>query len=134
MNKFVTDVAETLEVDTLGLDDDFRATPDWCSLKGFGLLVLLENNWSTPLDVTRFLELKTVRELWREAFRAFAAGVLKVPVATLVAHDRVGSIPEWDSINQLRLVMESEKHFGIAYALEDIPQIKCLDDFLAFAN
>lgn len=130
MNAFVKAVADVLEVETLELGTEFRQTDGWCSLKGFGLLVLLENDWETPLGIDRFLELKTVRDLWREAFLTFAAGVLKVPRATLSGASACGSIPEWDSVNHLRLVMEAEPRFGVSYPLERIPALKTIDDFL----
>ena len=129
MNKFLQSVASVLEVESVALDDAFRAVPDWCSLKGFGLLVMMENDWAAPLSIDRFLELKTVRDLYREAFVAFAAGVLKADRAT-VASASYGSIPEWDSVAHLRLVMEAEKHFGTYYPLETIPSLKTIDDFL----
>lgn len=130
MNAFVKAVADVLEVETLELGTEFRQTDGWCSLKGFGLLVLLENDWETPLGIDRFLELKTVRDLWREAFLTFAAGVLKVPRGTLSGDSACGSIPEWDSVNHLRLVMEAEPRFGVSYPLERIPELKTIDDFL----
>ena len=130
MNRFVKAVADVLEVDALDLDTRFRETEGWCSLKAFGLLVMLENDWGAPTDIERFMSLATVRDLWREAFVAFAAGVLKVPRGSLSGETECGSIPEWDSVNHLRLVMEAEPRFGVHYPLETIPSIKKLDDFL----
>lgn len=130
MNKFLTSVASVLEVESLGLDDDFRAVPGWCSLQGFGLLVLLENDWGAPTTIDRFLELKTVKDLYREAFLAFAAKVLKVDRSRISGATEYDSIPEWDSVNHLKLVMESEAEFGVSYPFERIPFLKTLDDFL----
>ena len=130
MNRFVEAVASVLEVDSLGLDDDFRTVPGWCSLQGFGLLVLLENDWGAPPTIDRFLALKTVRDLYREAFLSFAARVLKVDRATLAGSTEYASIPEWDSVNHLKLVMEAEPYFGVSYPLERVPFLKTLDDFL----
>ena len=132
MNRFVEAVAGVLEVDpsSIDLDAPFRETEGWCSLKAFGLLVMLENDWGAPTDLMRFMELRTFRDLWREAFIAFAAGVLKVPRERLSGDTEYGSIPEWDSVNHLRLVMEAEPRFGVRYPLESIPALKKLDDFL----
>jgi len=66
MDEFLTAVADALEVDAIGPDDEFRAVEGWCSLKAFGLLVLLENDWKTPVSLDRFLTLNTPRDLWRE--------------------------------------------------------------------
>lgn len=130
MNLFLKAVAGVLEVDSIGLDDDFRAVPGWCSLQGFGLLVTLENDWATPLRIERFLELKTVRDLMREAFISFAAGLFKVDRGVLNGATAYNSIPEWDSVAHLRLVMEAEKRFGVRYPLERIPSMLTIDDFL----
>jgi len=133
MNKFINAVADVLEVapESLVLDKPFRETEGWCSLKAFGLLVMLENDWCAPTDINRFMELKTVRDLCREAFVAFASGVLKVPRDRLSGDTAYGSIPEWDSVNHLRLVMEAEPRFGVAYPLEAIPGLKTIDDFVS---
>lgn len=130
MNRLIKAVADVLEVKTLDLDDEFRTLDGWCSLKAFGLLVTLENDWATPLTIDRFLELRTVRDLYREAFISFAAGVFGVSREKLNGDSACGSIPEWDSVNHLRLVMEAEKRFGTHYPLELIPQLKVVDDFL----
>lgn len=133
MNSFVAAVASVLEVESIGLEDDFREVPGWCSLQGFGLLVLLENDWGAPVKIERFLEMRRVRDLYREAFLCFAAKVLKVERARLSGETEYGSLPEWDSVNHLKLVMEAEAKFGVSYPLEKIPFIKKLDDFLVDA-
>lgn len=129
-SKFVSDVASVLEVEEIGLEDDFRSVPGWCSLQGFGLLVLLENDYGAPTTIDRFLELKTVRDLYREAFLAHAAKVFKVDRKDLSGETAYGSIPEWDSVNHLKLVMETEARFGVSYPMERIPFMKTLNDFL----
>ena len=131
MNKFSKAVADVLEVESVALDTPFRETEGWCSLKAFGLLVMLENDWGAPTDINRFMSLKTVRDLCREAFIAFAAGVLKVPREKLSGDSACGSMPEWDSVNHLRLVMEAEPRFGVSYPLEAIPGLKTIDDFIS---
>jgi len=130
MNAFLQSVASVLEVPSVSPDDDFRAAPGWCSLQGFGLLVLLENDWEAPVALERFVSLKTVRDLYREAFLAFAARLFGVPRDSLSGETAYGTIPAWDSVNHLKLAMESEKKFGVTYPLERIPFLKTLDDFL----
>ena len=131
MNKFLKAVADVLEVESLMLDTRFREIDGWCSLKAFGLLVMLENDWGAPTDIARFMQLETVRDLCREAFIAFAAGVLKVPRQSLSGDSACGTMPEWDSINHLRLVMQAEPRFGVSYPLETIPNLKTIDDFIS---
>lgn len=130
MNAFVRATAAVLEVESLTLDDNFRAAPGWCSLQAFGLLVLLENDFGARVTIERFKELKTVRDLFREAFLAFAARVLGVARESLSGATAYGSIPEWDSVAHLRLAMEAEKAFEVYYPIERIPAMKTLDDFL----
>lgn len=130
MNKFVESVASVLEVRELKLEDDFRAVPGWCSLQAFGLMVLLENDWGAPISIDRFMELGSVRDLYREAFIAFAAKVLKVERAKLSGETEYGSIPEWDSVNHLKLVMKTEESFAVSFAFERIAEMKTLEDFL----
>ena len=130
MNRFVENVARVLEVEGLELDTEFRSVEGWCSLHGFGLLVMMENDWSAPLTIDRFLTLRTVRDLYREAFIAFAADLLGVGREALSGETAFGDLPQWDSVNHLRLVMEAEKRFGTRYALESIPLIKKINDFL----
>ena len=130
MNLFCQAVAGVLETDSVGLDTEFRAVPGWCSLQGFGLLVLMENDWGAPLTIDRFLELKTVRDLYREAFLAFAAKLFGVARETLSGETAYESIPQWDSVNHLRLVMEAEKRFGTSYPLETVPSLKTSEDFV----
>ena len=62
-------------------------------------------------------------------FIAFAAGVLEVPAAALSLESEYASIPQWDSIAHLRLVMETEAKFGYSIPLEAVPAIKTLADF-----
>ncbi len=65
-----------------------------------------------------------------EAFFSLAAEVFKVPRETLSRDTAYESIPEWDSVNHLRLVMEAEAAFGVHYPIERIPELKTLGDFL----
>jgi len=129
-NRFYEAVAKVLEVDEVGFDTDFRQCDGWCSLHGFGLLVLLENDFATPMNIGHFMTMRTVGDLYREAFLSFAAGVLGVERGKLSGETAYGSIPEWDSVNHLRLVMEAEPRFGVRYPLERIPEIRIINDFL----
>ncbi|MGN0855161.1 MAG: hypothetical protein ACI4R9_06545 [Kiritimatiellia bacterium] len=130
MNKFTESVAAVLQIPDIGLDEEFRSVPDWSSDRVGGLLAMMENDWATPLTAARLETLMTVRDLLREAFITFAARLLRVDRRQLSGTSAMGSVPEWDSVNHLRLVMESEREFGFSFALEDIPGIQRIDDFL----
>ena len=129
-NAFYDSVAQVLEVDEVGFGTEFRKTPGWCSLQAFGLLVLMENDWGAPMDLARLKAMRTVGDLYCEAFVAFAASLFGVPRSELSADTAYGSIPAWDSVNHLRLVMEAEKRFGTHYPLETIPGLRTIRDFL----
>lgn len=129
-NLFYDSVAQVLEVDEVGFDTKFREVPGWSSLQGFGLLVLMENDWAAPITIPRLQGMNAVGELYTEAFLAFAAKVFGVDRTALSPDTEYGSIPQWDSVAHLRLVMEAEKRFGTSYALEEIPSMKTLRDFV----
>ena len=129
MNKFEQSVADVLEVETVSPETRFRETEGWCSLKAFGLLVMMENDWLAPVSIDRFQTFASVRDLYREAFTAFAARLFAVPRAQLDGAS-YGSLPAWDSVNHFRLVMEAEAFFGVKYPLERIPSLRTVDDFL----
>lgn len=64
---FVKKIAEILEVDEseLAAESEFRsATPYWSSLMGFGILVMLEEDYGYKMSVDDFLKAKTVGELY----------------------------------------------------------------------
>ncbi len=64
-------------------------------------------------------------------FLDFAAQVLGVPregVSTATAYE---TIPEWDSVMHLRLVMEIQDRFGVDIPIERVPDLKTLGDFFS---
>ena len=64
-----------------------------------------------------------------QAFLELAADVFGVGVETLSPETAFGSIEGWDSVNHLRLVMETEARFGKPIPLEAVPELKTLADF-----
>lgn len=67
MDEFLAKVAEILEIPSANPELDFRTVEDWDSMKGFMLLVLLENDYGRPMTVETFLKTKTVGDLARAA-------------------------------------------------------------------
>ena len=67
----------------------------------------------------------------REEFFALAARIFGVDRATIDGTTAYESIAGWDSVNHLRLVMETEREFGVKYPLERIPSLMTLNDFLS---
>jgi len=65
-----------------------------------------------------------------EEFFELAARIFGVDRASIDGATAYESIPGWDSVNHLRLVMEAEREFGVRYPLERIPAMKKIADFL----
>ena len=64
-----------------------------------------------------------------QAFLELAADVFGVDVEALSPETAFGSIEGWDSVNHLRLVMETEAKFGKPIPLEAVPGLRKLADF-----
>ena len=64
-----------------------------------------------------------------QTFLELAADVFGVGAETLSSDTAFGSIEGWDSVNHLRLVMETEAKFGKPIPLEAVPNLKTLADF-----
>lgn len=67
-----------------------------------------------------------------EDFLDFAAETLGVRKGTLTPETAYGSIPEWDSVMHLRLVMETEARYGSSIPLEIVPTLNKLVDFVPY--
>lgn len=67
-----------------------------------------------------------------DEFLIFAAEVLGVPSGSLTPQTAYGSLPEWDSVMHLRLVMETEARYGSSIPLEVVPTLLTLADFAPY--
>ena len=65
----------------------------------------------------------------REEFFSLAARIFGVDRASIDGATAYESIPGWDSVNHLRLVMETERRFSVRYPFERITSLKTLADF-----
>ena len=70
MDEFLTKVADILEVNSVTPEVEFRTVGDWDSLKGFSIIVLMEQDYGKIMSVEAFLACNTVHDL------ASFAGVL----------------------------------------------------------
>ena len=64
-----------------------------------------------------------------QAFLELAADVFGVGAEALSPDTEFGSIEGRDSVNHLRLVMETEAKFGKPIPLEAVPGLRALADF-----
>ena len=69
-----------------------------------------------------------------QAFLELAADVFGVGAEALSPDTAFGSIEGWDSVNHLRLVMETEAKFGKPIPMEAVPNLKTLADFRPYLN
>ena len=67
-------------------------------------------------------------------FLAFVAGVLDVPVGSIDMETAYESIPEWDSVMQLRLTLEIGSEYGVDIPVDEIANIKTLGQFFAYVK
>lgn len=63
MEDFLSKVAEILEVESVAPDFKFRSIDEWDSLKGFSIIVLMEQDYGKEMSVEQFLACETVEEL-----------------------------------------------------------------------
>ena len=63
MEEFTAKIADILEVDSVAPDFRFRTVDDWNSLKGFSLMVLMEQDYGKEMSVDDFLGCETVNDL-----------------------------------------------------------------------
>ena len=64
----------------------------------------------------------------------FVAGVLGTPAEKLSLETTYGSIPEWDSMAQLRLVTEAAAKFGVEIPFAEVTQVTSLWEFMRRIN
>ncbi len=67
-------------------------------------------------------------------FLSFVAGVLDVPVESISLDTAYESIPEWDSVMQLRLTLEIGSEYDIEIPVDEIAEIKTLGAFYKYLN
>ena len=62
----------------------------------------------------------------------FVADVLGVPAASISMDTAYESIPEWDSVMQLRLVLEIGERYAIEIPVDEIAGIRTLGGFYGY--
>ena len=67
-------------------------------------------------------------------FLTFVAGVLDVSAEAISMETAYESIPEWDSVMQLRLTLEIGSEYGVEIPVDEIANIKTLRQFFAYAK
>ena len=68
----------------------------------------------------------------KESFLDFVAGILDVSVDSISLETVYESIPEWDSVMQLRLALEIGAEYGVEIPVDEIADIKTLGGFYKY--
>lgn len=66
--RFIENMAEILEVEPerLSMDTNFKTNEfEWDSLKGYAMIVMMEEEFSVEISVNKFIEAKTVGDLYQ---------------------------------------------------------------------
>ena len=63
MKEFLPKVAEILDVASVTPDFKFRSIEEWDSMKGFSIIVLMEQDYGKEMSVSEFLNCETVLDL-----------------------------------------------------------------------
>ena len=63
MEEFLQKIAEILEIETVTPEFKFREIDEWDSLKGFSIIVLMEQDYGKEMSVETFLACETVEDL-----------------------------------------------------------------------
>ena len=67
-------------------------------------------------------------------FLSFVAGVLDVPAESISLDTAYESIPEWDSVMQLRLTLEIGTEYDVEIPVDEIAEIKTLGAFYKYLS
>ena len=67
-------------------------------------------------------------------FLEFVAGILDVPRESISLDTAYESIPEWDSVMQLRLTLEIGTEYNVEIPVDEIADIKTLGGFYKYVQ
>ena len=67
-------------------------------------------------------------------FLEFVAGILDVPSEGISLDTAYESIPEWDSVMQLRLTLEIGTEYNVEIPVDEIANIKTLGEFYKYVQ
>ncbi len=69
-----------------------------------------------------------------QEFLTFVAGVMQVDPAEISGETRFKEFKKWDSLMHMRLVMEIEEEYDVEIPIDEVPNIKTLNDFYRFTH
>lgn len=69
-----------------------------------------------------------------QEFLNFVAGVMQVAPAEISGETRFKEFKKWDSLMHMRLVMEIEEEYDVEIPIDEVPNIKTLNDFYQYTQ
>ena len=69
-----------------------------------------------------------------QKFIEFMAKVMGVDASALSEDTAYGTIEAWDSLMHMRLVMEIEEEYDVEIPIDEVPNIKTLNDFYRYTQ
>ena len=60
--------------------------------------------------------------------------ILEVDREEIEMDTAIGDLPEWDSLNHLRIITELEEEFGIKYSQSDLAELEDVSELVALTN
>lgn len=69
-----------------------------------------------------------------DEFIHFVAEIFEVPVTDLTADTAYGMVPQWDSLMQIRLIMEIEAKYGVTIPIDEVSTLNTLADFYKYVH
>lgn len=69
-----------------------------------------------------------------QEFLSFVADIMQVDSSELSAETRYKEFNKWDSLMHMRLVMEVEEKYGVEIPIDEIPNIKTLNNLYQFVK
>ncbi|MFN5058415.1 MAG: acyl carrier protein [Chloroflexota bacterium] len=67
-----------------------------------------------------------------DEFIQFVADIFEVSVTELNANTAYGMVPQWDSLMQIRLIMEIESKYGVTIPIDEVSSLHTLADFYQY--
>ena len=128
-----------IEVNLDNLDIKLSEVEDWDSISALGLMAAADQELNIIIDPDEMESATTIRDLFNllKVWKLFndkevydlIASVLKVEPSIIDDNLAIGDIPEWDSVNNIRLIQAIEEKYNINIDVSDAIEAEDVYDF-----
>ena len=138
----VLDILNTIfdiEINNDNLDLKLSEIEDWDSICALGLMAAADEELNLTIDPDDMENSKTIRDLFNllrgwevlndKDVYALIANVLKVDPSIINDKLAIGDIPEWDSVNNIKLIQAIEEKYTINIDVSDAIDAEDVYDF-----